>query len=112
MLAMLKRWIASEMSRTLPPFVAKEQRKFGRRAVFKAAVLLLDSGDRIDCTLLDISDGGAKVRIANQEFFPAELILEVPGDDLMVRCHVVYTEERVMGLQFIKPPRRISWTKK
>jgi hypothetical protein len=106
------RWIASEMSRTLPPFVAKEQRKFGRRAVFKAAVLLLDSGTRIDCTLLDISDGGAKVRIPNQQIPPVELILEVPGDDLMVRCHVVYTEDRMVGLQFIKPPRRISWARK
>jgi len=91
---------------------SREQRRFGRRSVFKAAVIEIDSGLRIEGTVLDLSDGGAKVRVADPAQLIGEFYLEIPADDLIIRCRLVYAEDGVVGVQFIKPPRRISWLKK
>jgi hypothetical protein len=89
----------------------KEQRKFGRRSVFKPAVLAFDDGHRISGTLLDMSDGGAKIKVTNPEAINGEFYLEIPSDDLIIRCRVVRTEGPIMGLQYTKPPRRLSWVR-
>jgi hypothetical protein len=90
----------------------REQRKFGRRSVFKGAVLLLDSGERLPGTVLNLSEGGAKIKMANPELLKGEFYLEIPGDDLIVKCSLIHVEGAVAGLQYIKPPRRLSWLKR
>ncbi|MBS0235494.1 MAG: PilZ domain-containing protein [Proteobacteria bacterium] len=91
---------------------SREQRKFGRRSVFKAAIIAFDDGPRLPCTILDLSDGGAKVRLAEPESLKGEFYLEVPSDDLVIRCQVAYVDADVAGLKYVKPPRRISWLKR
>jgi PilZ domain len=90
----------------------REQRKFGRRPVFKAAVLALDSGERLPGTVLNLSEGGAKIKMAKPELLKGEFYLEIPGDDLIVKCSLIHIEGDVAGLQYIKPPRRLSWLKR
>lgn len=90
----------------------REQRKFGRRPVFKAAVLALDSGERLLGTVLNLSEGGAKIKMAKPELLKGEFYLEIPSDDLIVKCCLIHIEDAVAGLQYIKPPRRLSWLKR
>lgn len=90
----------------------RDQRKFGRRAVFKAAAIVFDSGHRLACTVLDLSEGGAKIKAEGAEFLGTEFYLEIPEDDLSVRCQIAYIQEGVAGLKYIRPPRRLSWLKK
>jgi PilZ domain len=90
----------------------RERRGFGRRSVFKPAVIELDDGRRIDGAVLDISDGGAKVRLTDPEALKGEFYLEMPGDDLIIRCRCARIENGIAGIEFVKPPRRLSWVKK
>ncbi|HML29183.1 MAG TPA: PilZ domain-containing protein [Hyphomicrobium sp.] len=90
----------------------KEQRKFGRRTVFKPATIVFDDGRRIDGTLLDLSEGGAQIKVSAPDILTGEFFIEVPSDDFVVRCNIVYMERGIAGLRFVKPPRRLSWLKK
>jgi hypothetical protein len=90
----------------------REQRKFGRRPAFKAAVLTLESGERLPGTVLNLSDGGAKIKLAKPELVNGEFYLEIPGDDLIVKCRLIHIENAIAGVQYIKPPRRLSWLKR
>lgn len=90
----------------------REQRKFGRRPVFKAAVVALDSGERLAGTVLDLSEGGAKIKMTKPELLKGEFYLEIPDDDLIVKCCLIHIENAVAGVQYIKPPRRLSWLKR
>ena len=90
----------------------REKRAFGRRPTFKPAILVLDDGRRLPGTLLDQSEGGAKIKLSAPESLLGEFFLEVPEDDLIVRCRVAHASADTMGLQYVKPPRRISWIKK
>jgi hypothetical protein len=89
----------------------RDQRKFGRRPVFKAAVIVFDDGQRLPCTVLDLSEGGAKLKTSaeplNREFY-----LEIPEDDLVIRCQLAYVNNGVAGVKYTKPPRRLSWLKR
>lgn len=90
----------------------KDQRQFGRRTVFKPGTVVLDDGQRIDGTILDLSEGGAKIKVPNPNLLTGEFFFEVPSDDLIVRCRVVRVDAGIVGLRYIKPPRRLSWVKK
>ncbi|MFT3732413.1 MAG: PilZ domain-containing protein [Hyphomicrobium sp.] len=91
---------------------SREQRKFGRRTVFKPATVVFDDGRRVEGTLLDFSDGGAKIKVPNPEALTGEFFIEIPADDLSIRSRFVRLERGVVGVEHIKPPRRLSWTKK
>jgi hypothetical protein len=90
----------------------RDLRKFGRRPVFKAAVIELNNGQRLSGTVLDISDGGAKIKLPEPERLIGEFYLEIPGDDFIVKCRLVRIDDAIAGLTYIRPPRRLSWLKK
>jgi hypothetical protein len=90
----------------------REKRAFGRRPTFKPAAVVLDDGRRLPGTLLDQSEGGAKIILATPESLSGELFLEILEDDLIVRCRVAHASLGAVGLQYVKSPRRISWMKK
>ena len=86
-----------------------DRRQFGRRQVFKLAEIVLDSGQRFACAIVDFSDTGARIKIATIEFAENEFDIEIPADDFVVRCQMIHTDGISIGVRFIKPPRRISW---
>jgi hypothetical protein len=102
----------AKSERDLPIENSKEQRKFGRRTVFKPAVLKFDDGSSIAATVLDLSDGGAKIKVSNPESIANEFFLEIPSDDVIVRCRRARSDLDGIGAEFIKAPRRLSWIKK
>lgn len=91
---------------------SKEHRDFGRRPSFKAAVAVLDDGRRIAGILLDQSESDAKIKLQEPSLLKGELFLEVPDDDLVVRCRVAGVEGGVTAFEYVKPPRRLSWLQK
>jgi hypothetical protein len=90
----------------------KERRQFGRRTVFKPAVIEIEDGQRINATVIDLSEAGAKLKVADPGILKGEFNLEITGDDVVVRCRCVQITNGVAGLQFVRPPRRLSWLKK
>ncbi len=91
---------------------SRDQRKFGRRSVFKQAFIAFDDGRRVEGTVLDLSEGGAKIKVPDPEVLKGEFYLEIPGGDLIIRCRFVHVESGIVGLKYVKPPRRLSWLKK
>ncbi|HVZ04406.1 PilZ domain-containing protein [Hyphomicrobium sp.] len=89
-----------------------ERRQFGRRLVFKSAAIVLGDGQRLPGRIIDLSSAGARIKIQKPDLVEAEFDLEIPEDDFVVRCRRVHIDEATIGLQFIKPPRRISWGKR
>lgn len=89
-----------------------DRREFGRRTVFKPAALVLADGRRIAGFVVDLSDGGARIKLSKPALIEPEFELEIPGDDFIVRCKIVHVDDISVGVKYIKPPRRISWLKR
>ncbi len=86
-----------------------EKRKFGRRSVFKPAVIVQVSGERISGLVIDISDGGARFKTAEPEKISANVVLEIPADDFTVECEVVHCLSDAVGLRYVASPKKLSW---
>lgn len=89
-----------------------ERRQFGRRAVFKSAVIVLNDGRRLAGAVVDFSNAGARIKLEDAALVEPEFELEIPGDDFIVKCRLAHAEDVYIGAQYIKPPRRISWSKR
>lgn len=63
-------------------------------------------------TLLDLSEGGAKIKVPDPDALIGEFFMEVPSDDMIIRCRFIRADGGIVGIQYVKPPRRISWLKK
>ena len=87
----------------------KERRQFGRRPVCKAAFVKLDTGIELKVTVLNIAAGGARIRMRDPSKLVEEFFLEIPEDDFVVRCRIIYVDETAIGVQFTRAPRRLSW---
>ena len=87
-----------------------ERRQFGRRSVFKSAVIITSDGQRLSGAVVDFSEAGARIKLAEEAIVSPEFELEIPGDDFVVKCRLAHTEGVYIGAQYIKPPRRISWS--
>ena len=88
-----------------------DRRRFGRRPAFKAATIDQGDGQRIPATVLNISEAGAQIKV-QPDLIAKEFYLEIPEDDLIVKCRVTRVEETAVAVVFVKPPRRLSWLHK
>jgi hypothetical protein len=95
----------------LPIDKPSDRRQFGRRRVFKAGIIVQGDNQRLPITIMDISDGGARIKTAEPHRVEKEFSLEIPEDDFVVKCRLVWLEEDAVGAEFIKSPRRLSWVK-
>ena len=89
-----------------------ERRQFGRRSAFKSATIVQDGGSRLSATVLDLSQGGARIRVAQPEAIGKEFYLEIPQNDFIVKCGLVHMQDTSIGAVFTRAPRRLSWLNK
>jgi len=83
-----------------------ERRQFRRKAVIWAAKLELEQGV-FDCITLDLSLGGARLRLSRQIALlePATLVLDKFG---RFPAEVVWITPTEIGLQFIESPEQVA----
>lgn len=77
-----------------------ERRKSQRLRVLKSGkIVLSDKAPRVECTIRNLSDGGACLQIATTYGIPSafELIL---GEGSRRACHVVWRTDTRMGVSF------------
>lgn len=86
----------------------RERRRFGRRTTFKSARILAEGLLPLDCMLVDISDGGAGLRISDDPSLPPTFELFIEADDIIVLCRVAYRTAGKVGVEFLRSPRRAS----
>jgi len=77
-----------------------ERRAHARHRVFKGGRLAFKSGNSIDCTVRNISPGGARVDLTSPVALPEQLTLLIDTDHLKRRCHPVWTKHTRIGLAF------------
>ena len=76
-----------------------ETRIAPRHRVNKAAKIEY-GGDKIACTIRDISVTGAALEISGIDRIPTEFMLIVPEDRLKLPCRVVWRREFRIGVAF------------
>ena len=77
-----------------------ENRKSPRHRVFKAAKIQFNRAGGIDCTVRNISDGGACLDVASPLGIPQVFDLHIPSEHQVRTCHLVWKTERRIGVAF------------
>lgn len=83
-----------------------ERRKSVRRRMLKAGVLSFNgSFSGLKCTVRDLSDGGARLKVDQLAAVPSvfELIIEIDG--LYAKSSVAWRRAPELGVRFLEPPR-------
>jgi hypothetical protein len=83
----------------------REQRKWRRKAVLNSAKILYRNRTCVmQCLVLNVSEGGAKLRPADMASCPDQFTLQL--DDSRARdCEVVWRKSPFLGIRFIAPWR-------
>jgi hypothetical protein len=77
-----------------------DNRKSPRHKVFKAATIAFNRAAGIDCTVRNISDGGACLEVASPLGIPLVFHLHIASDHTVRTCHLVWKTERRIGVAF------------
>jgi hypothetical protein len=79
----------------------QEQRKHPRRRILKAGrIIFNDRFSVIDCTVRNLSDGGACLEVGSSIGIPDDFDLDIDPDRLGRHCHVAWRTERRIGVAF------------
>ena len=70
-----------------------------RRRVLKAGSITFGGG-AIDCTVRNLSETGAALEVVSPLYIPDRFTLIVQSDQLKRPCHVVWRNERRIGVAF------------
>ena len=76
----------------------EDNRSAPRHKVLKAATISFGGG-AINCTVRNLSDGGASLEVASPIGIPGSVVLELEGDSR--RCRVIWRKEKRIGVRFI-----------
>lgn len=86
-----------------------ENRKAARRQVSQPALMVRDDGSIIGlCTMLDVSAGGARLKLTGDVATPAEFILVLSKfrNGIRRRCTVAWQNSIHIGVRFCAPDSR------
>jgi hypothetical protein len=77
-----------------------ERRAHGRHRVFKGGRLAFDNGGVVDCTVRNISPGGARIDVTIPVRLPAQFTLHIDCDHFTSHCHRVWRHDNQIGVAF------------
>ena len=79
-----------------------ERRRDARRRTVRAVITRFDGpGSPIDCILLDISLGGARLHVHHTSEMPNQFQLHIEADAFTRQCEVVWRQANELGVKFI-----------
>ena len=95
--------------------VIAEARRSARKSMRTLGEIVLDQGETIECTVLDMSGSGARLKIrgaVRKAFMPA---LEIPGmfrlmiprENIAIDCRLAWRENELVGVSFASSFRPI-----
>jgi hypothetical protein len=86
-----------------------ERRKAPRRRVLKEGKIVFADGLRVlDCTIRDLSEGGAKLLIANTVGLPDSFHLYEKSSRMLYPAKVAWRQANSVGVEFKGPPSSIT----
>jgi len=77
-----------------------EKRAVPRFRVLKRGMIAFGGGGGIDCTVRNLSTSGARVDVACPMGLPPSFTLVIESDQLIRRCHSVWTRDSQIGVAF------------
>lgn len=77
-----------------------ERRRSQRTRLLKAGHILCPEGQRLDCTVLDMSEGGAKIRLPENTTCPAHFTLRLTTGR-SYRCELAWRGGHELGVRFL-----------
>jgi hypothetical protein len=78
-----------------------DRRSSTRKKIFREArVFFNDRQSLIDCTILDLSDGGAKLEFADRQVLPRTFDLQMQNGAIY-RCEVRWAKDNFFGVRFL-----------
>jgi hypothetical protein len=77
-----------------------EKRIAPRHRVLKQGMLAFGGGGGVDCTVRNISEGGARLEVANPVGLPQSFTLVIQADQFLRRCHPVWSSDKRIGVAF------------
>lgn len=77
-----------------------EKRTAPRHRVLKHGILAFGGGGSVDCTVRNISSGGARLDLANPFRLPQSFTLVIESDHFMRRCRPVWCSDTRIGVAF------------
>jgi len=75
-----------------------ERRKSVRETGPFAAVIKLYSGRLLPCTIINVSESGAKLALAKETVLPKEFELSIPAKNASWRVRVVWQQAKEIGV--------------
>ena len=76
------------------------------RALLRARILFNNNSSTIDCTVRNISSGGAKLEISSALTVPSEFDLDVPQKGRTYRARLMWRDANFLGVQFVEKGAR------
>lgn len=86
-----------------------DRRKFGRRTVCKPAWISQDLRLAQRCVVIDISEGGARLKIDQPDTLCPEFMLAIPEDDLLYKCRIAHRQKDSVGVEFMRCAQSLSY---
>ena len=77
-----------------------ESRAAHRHRVLKAGAIEFSGGGAISCAVKNLSASGAALEVVSALDIPDRLILCIPAEHLKRPCHVVWRNEKRIGVAF------------
>jgi PilZ domain len=74
--------------------------RVAQRFRVKKTAQIEHGGNKIDCTLYDLSTTGAAIEVANSTIIPENFTLVVPDDGLKLLCRIVRRSTFRIGVAF------------
>ncbi len=84
------------------------RRSFGRRKVCKQAAIIGEDRLRLECTVVDQSEAGAGLRVSDMSAVPEMFNLWIECEDWVVLCRVAHRTNGIVGVRYLRAPRRAS----
>jgi PilZ domain len=86
----------------------EDKRRAPRRRVLKGAIVAYnDRRSTLSCTVRDISDTGARLRMGGSINAPDTFLLIIELDGFEADCRVVWRKAPDLAVTFVSPPRKV-----
>jgi hypothetical protein len=86
----------------------RERRQSERAAVLTPAIIVLSPEKKIMCQALDMSAGGARLKLPTQPILPETFEVAVPAYHLRTRARLVWRLENSIGIKFVQAAESVE----
>lgn len=79
---------------------SSNRRQFARRPVQKHGLIRMGNLPAVSCLVVDVSPGGAKLKVDPAHLVPQVFKLQIPYDLFEAECEVRYESGSIVGVMF------------